>query len=195
MQAEELARQFEQARREGKAWRARCPVHGGKSLTLAIYSGEDRCFVHCFAGCNPDDILKAVNLTWKDLYYQPRARLSREAWIAQQRIREAKESQERIKRIAEWIEVFCELGYTIEDRQIDLACYEAWWIIGKGQPTRGWLNHMYRIMAGDICATWGWLPKTVIHDSWPEWVDAAKTVRFLTDEEIDNRARVAHPRS
>lgn len=70
MQAEELARLLH-ARRSGKGrWRARCPAHRSKGLTLAIYAGPERVSITCHAGCNSDDILATLGLTWKDTLYK-----------------------------------------------------------------------------------------------------------------------------
>lgn len=162
MQAEELARLFERSKREGKAWRTRCPVHGGKSLTLAIYAGDNRCLITCFAGCAPADILAAVGLTWKDTLYVPRERLSREAWIAQQRIREAKELRESNIRIGELILRFCERGYTAEDRDRDIKCVlSAAWVLREKQIPhweRIFRHHWERITASNHCRERGMLP-------------------------------------
>lgn len=50
-------------------WRARCPTHGGKSLTLSIRDMDDgRVLVHCFAGCDVGDVLAAVGLTVSNLF-------------------------------------------------------------------------------------------------------------------------------
>jgi hypothetical protein len=69
--ASEIASVFK-ARRFGRRYRAKCPIHKGRSLTLAIYSDEDRVGIHCFAGCRQDDILSVMGLSWKDLRYDNR---------------------------------------------------------------------------------------------------------------------------
>jgi hypothetical protein len=68
MTASEVSRIFK-GRREGKNFRARCPIHKGKSLTLAIYANPDHVGIFCFAGCDRNDILASVGLTWKQLQY------------------------------------------------------------------------------------------------------------------------------
>ena len=72
MTIEDVAKLFERSHREGKKYRARCPVHKSRGSTLAIYPDADKTGIHCFAGCKTDDILAAVGLTFKDLYYQQR---------------------------------------------------------------------------------------------------------------------------
>jgi len=53
----------------GKGWRSRCPVHGGKSASLAITEGDNgTLLLHCFAGCQVHDVLAAVGLQIGDLF-------------------------------------------------------------------------------------------------------------------------------
>lgn len=53
-------------------WIARCPAHddGNPSLSLAAVQG--RALVYCFAGCQPPEIVAALNLTMPDLFDSPR---------------------------------------------------------------------------------------------------------------------------
>jgi hypothetical protein len=47
---------------------ARCPAHDDKSPSLAIKNcGDGRILLHCFAGCETEDVLSAVGLTFSDL--------------------------------------------------------------------------------------------------------------------------------
>ena len=47
---------------------ARCPAHSDRSPSLAIREcGDGRVLVHCFAGCETEDILDAVGLSFSDL--------------------------------------------------------------------------------------------------------------------------------
>ncbi len=47
---------------------ARCPAHDDKSPSLAIKDCDDgRVLLHCFAGCEPDDVLAAIGLTFADV--------------------------------------------------------------------------------------------------------------------------------
>jgi putative DNA primase/helicase len=56
MNAADIARALGDARREGRTWRCRCPLHGGCSLTLR--DGEGGCvLVTCWGGCNRLDVL------------------------------------------------------------------------------------------------------------------------------------------
>jgi hypothetical protein len=66
MTPDELVRILD-ARGRYPRWRAKCPCHKSRALTLAVYVDDDGLGVHCFAGCSNDDVLEAVGLTWKDL--------------------------------------------------------------------------------------------------------------------------------
>jgi putative DNA primase/helicase len=57
--AREIAAALGNARREGRGWRCRCPVHDGVSLNLA--DGDDgKLLAYCWGGCDPLDILAAL---------------------------------------------------------------------------------------------------------------------------------------
>jgi hypothetical protein len=50
-------------------WLACCPSHDDKSPSLAIKLGDDeKVLIHCFAGCEPREILSAIGLTMSDLF-------------------------------------------------------------------------------------------------------------------------------
>lgn len=124
-------------------------------MTLSIYAGDDRCFVHCFAGCSSDDILKAVNLTWRDTYYQPFQKLSPKAWRDALRIREAESTRRSNLRIGELILRFIERGYTQEDHNRDMkvvaACATVLANKSGGHWERMFERTMERIAAADHC--------------------------------------------
>lgn len=104
MNASEVANRFN-ARREGKTWRAKCPVHRSKGSTLAIYSNADHVGLHCFAGCSKDDILATVGLSWKDLLFDDK-RLSPEekrAWSKQKYINRIYAAEERSQALKLWL--------------------------------------------------------------------------------------------
>ena len=53
--AAEIAAALE-GRREGRQWRCRCPIHGGRSLL--VRDGEaGRILVFCYGSCEPRDVL------------------------------------------------------------------------------------------------------------------------------------------
>lgn len=61
----------------GQNIRAKCPVHGSRGESLAVYpkktgDGRERAKVVCYAGCNDVEILDALGLTLAGLYDGPR---------------------------------------------------------------------------------------------------------------------------
>jgi hypothetical protein len=67
--AKEIATALGSASREGRGnWRAKCPIHGGVSLTLA--DGRDgKLLVNCFGGCDSKDVL--AELRRRNLLSEP----------------------------------------------------------------------------------------------------------------------------
>ena len=55
------------ARKYGKGWRARCPVHRSRPDTLGIVQGDRWVIVKCFAGCRIEDLLPHWGLKMRDL--------------------------------------------------------------------------------------------------------------------------------
>src|SRR5262249_58772059 len=55
MNATEIAQALGDARREGRGWRCRCPLHQGQSLTLRDGDGG-RLLAWCFGGCDSRDV-------------------------------------------------------------------------------------------------------------------------------------------
>ncbi|MFC5577524.1 hypothetical protein ACFPOA_05765 [Lysobacter niabensis] len=66
--AEALLQRLDGAQKSGNGWRARCPVCSGTSRKLSIAESHGRILVHCFAGCQGDEVLAAVGLRWADLH-------------------------------------------------------------------------------------------------------------------------------
>ena len=48
-------------------YKALCPAHEDKSPSLGIKGVDDRVLFHCFAGCDPADVLGAIGLTFADI--------------------------------------------------------------------------------------------------------------------------------
>ncbi len=47
---------------------SRCPAHDDRSPSLAIKDGDDgRVLIHCFAGCETEDVLSAIGMTFSDV--------------------------------------------------------------------------------------------------------------------------------
>lgn len=55
-------------KKSGAGFMARCPAHEDGTASLSLSPGRDQPVVlHCHAGCQPDDILTALGLTWAEL--------------------------------------------------------------------------------------------------------------------------------
>lgn len=69
MTVDELLRRFEQVRRAGAGWIARCPAHDDRQASLSIGAGSDgRVLLNCHAGCKPDRVADALGVQLKDLF-------------------------------------------------------------------------------------------------------------------------------
>lgn len=62
--ADVLLQRLDKVRQRGASqWSARCPAHDDKGPSLSIKeTAEGAVLVHCFAGCNVDEIVRAVGL-------------------------------------------------------------------------------------------------------------------------------------
>jgi putative DNA primase/helicase len=50
---------------------AQCPAHADYNPSLSLRRSEGEALIHCFAGCDPVDVLAALNLSLRDLYDEP----------------------------------------------------------------------------------------------------------------------------
>jgi putative DNA primase/helicase len=51
---------------------AQCPGHDDHGPSLSLRRIEGQVLIHCFAGCQPVDVLAAMNMTLRDLYDEPK---------------------------------------------------------------------------------------------------------------------------
>ncbi len=49
------------------AWTARCPAHEDRSPSLSVRLTSDRILLHCHAGCDVEDVLRALGASWGDI--------------------------------------------------------------------------------------------------------------------------------
>ena len=70
MSASTLLEKLEGVRNTGPSkWISRCPSHADKSPSLAVRECDDgTVLIHCFAECQPLEILQAVGLELRDLF-------------------------------------------------------------------------------------------------------------------------------
>lgn len=163
MTASEMASHFRARGRSNGPWMAKCPAHRDRTASLSIRPGKDRTNLKCFAGCDSDDVLAAVGLTWRDCYYEPRAKLDAKAQAEARRKRDAEELRARNLRIGEWILRHIERGYTRQDRDADITAIVACAIVLSNRPNPTWESifktHWESIAAADHCRLRRMLPQ------------------------------------
>jgi len=67
MSAKEVANLHEKVTRQADGYMARCRAHKDDTPSLSVRDMPDGTAVNCFSGCKEEEILAAVNLTWRDL--------------------------------------------------------------------------------------------------------------------------------
>ena len=68
MSAEILVSRLQGVRPTGNnRWVAKCPAHSDRGPSLSITERDGKLLFHCFAGCEADDVLGAVGLSWTDV--------------------------------------------------------------------------------------------------------------------------------
>ena len=60
----------------GGSWRGyiatcRCPAHEDRDPSLSVRQGHDGILVHCFAGCDPGDVLREISRLRPSVIYEP----------------------------------------------------------------------------------------------------------------------------
>lgn len=65
----EFLSKFSKRKRQGKGWKVLCPAHDDHKLSLSITPDPNKVvLLNCFAGCKPEDVLKALGLMWSDFH-------------------------------------------------------------------------------------------------------------------------------
>ncbi len=67
MRVEQLLSRFNGVRRAGAGWVALCSGHEDTHRSLSIGYSEGKILMKCHAGCDTEDVLRAVGLSFKDL--------------------------------------------------------------------------------------------------------------------------------
>jgi hypothetical protein len=61
--------QLEGVKQRGEGYQAQCPAHDDNEPSLSVAEGEDgRALLKCFAGCETEEIVAALDLEMKDLF-------------------------------------------------------------------------------------------------------------------------------
>ena len=69
MNAQDILDRLEKVTGSKGKWIACCPAHQDKSPSLAVTETDDRVLVHCFSGCDTQDVTAAIGLNLADLFY------------------------------------------------------------------------------------------------------------------------------
>ena len=69
--AEKLLARLDGVQGGSGKWRARCPAHGSRGLSLVVADRDGSTLVHCHGGCDIGSVLAAVGLGLRDLYDAP----------------------------------------------------------------------------------------------------------------------------
>ena len=69
MNAQDVLDRLEKVTGSKGKWMACCPAHQNKSPSLAVTEADDRVLVHCFSGCDTQDVTAAIGLNVADLFY------------------------------------------------------------------------------------------------------------------------------
>ena len=69
MNAQDILDRLEKVTGSKGKWIACCPAHQDKSPSLAVTETDDRVLVHCFSGCDTQDVTAAIGLNVADLFY------------------------------------------------------------------------------------------------------------------------------
>ncbi len=73
MTLDEVLSRFDGVKRSGGSqFMARCPCHDDRSQSLSIGAGQKGVVIKCHAGCDTHDIIAAVGLKARDLFYEER---------------------------------------------------------------------------------------------------------------------------
>jgi hypothetical protein len=68
---EDVLDKLEVASRNGEKAMSFCPAHDDRTNpSLSLMAENGRLLLHCFAGCQPEAIISAVNLEMKDLFVE-----------------------------------------------------------------------------------------------------------------------------
>lgn len=65
----EIIKRFESPKPNGRnSYMVKCPCHNDHTQSLCISEKADKILMNCFAGCSPEDIIRATGLDMKDLF-------------------------------------------------------------------------------------------------------------------------------
>lgn len=64
-----LLNNFDHVHKRGKSYRAKCPVHGGKSTSSLVITPKDHGYIllHCHGGCGASEVMSTIGMEMTDL--------------------------------------------------------------------------------------------------------------------------------
>jgi putative DNA primase/helicase len=72
MTADDLLLRLEGVHQAGTGWQARCPAHDDQRASLHVAKGDNGgILLHCHAGCEPENVVRAIGVTMADLMPTP----------------------------------------------------------------------------------------------------------------------------
>lgn len=69
MSIDDLLAQLEGVRRTSRGYQSRCPGHDDKRPSLSVKEGDKGLLLKCWSGCSLEQIVAALGLTARDLFY------------------------------------------------------------------------------------------------------------------------------
>ncbi len=132
MNAAEIAEQLGEARREGKGWRCRCPVHGGAAFHVA--DGDRGLLVKCWAGCDTGDVLREFRRLGYLSGERPLPPTTEE--ITARREREERNRRRKIERGLDMLQETVPIADTVADTYLKSRCIDVLSPYLRGGPAR-----------------------------------------------------------
>lgn len=78
MTFDEILSYFPDAKKSGRSYKCKCPLHADKQASLVITPKDDRTLMNDLGGCKTQDILAAKGLKVSDLFYEAKSSRRRE---------------------------------------------------------------------------------------------------------------------
>lgn len=119
-------------------YRAKCPSHGSKSRSLSIKIDGGRTLIHCFAGCEPLEILYSIGLSIEDLFDDPLQH--NRPLTSEQEQRYAKQEGHKIFKAEEYLTIATgalKSGEPLTDAQIGKAHKYKQYLQSRGMISKG----------------------------------------------------------
>ncbi len=75
---EKVLDRLEGVRESNGSWKALCPAHDDREPSLSVSEGDEgKAILHCFTGCDTEEIVAALGLEMKDVFQSRNGRTSK----------------------------------------------------------------------------------------------------------------------